>query len=108
MVKYVSVAHPRANGQVEWANDIVLDALKKRLYKKNDKHPRRWLKELPAVVWGVRTQPSRNTGISPYFMVFGSEAVLPADIAFRSTRVENHDEKKLDEAREFEVNCAEE
>jgi hypothetical protein len=50
MVKYVSVAHPRANGQVEWANDIVLDALKKRLYKKNDKHPRRWLKELSAVV----------------------------------------------------------
>jgi hypothetical protein len=108
MVKYVSVAHPRANGQVKWANDIVLDALKKRLYKKNDKHPRRWLKELPAVVWGVRTQPSRNTGISPYFMVFGSEAVLPADIAFWSPRVENHDEKKLDEAREFEVNCVEE
>ena len=31
-VKYVSVAHPRANGQVKWANDMILDALKKRLY----------------------------------------------------------------------------
>jgi hypothetical protein len=41
-------------------------------------------------------------------MVFGSEVVLPADIAFRSPRVENHDEKKLDEAKEFEVNCAKE
>jgi hypothetical protein len=40
-------------------------------------------------------------------MVFGSEAVLPADIAFRSPRLENHDEK-LDEAKELEVNCAEE
>jgi hypothetical protein len=29
---------------------MVLDALKKRLYKENDKHPRRWLKELSAVV----------------------------------------------------------
>jgi hypothetical protein len=29
VVKYVSVAHPRANDQVEWANGMVLDALKK-------------------------------------------------------------------------------
>ena len=28
-VKYVSIAHPRANGQVERANDMILDALKK-------------------------------------------------------------------------------
>jgi hypothetical protein len=41
-------------------------------------------------------------------MVFGSEAVLPADIAFRSPRVVNHDEEKSDEARELEINCAEE
>ena len=31
-VKYVSIAHPRANGQVERANGMILDALKKRLY----------------------------------------------------------------------------
>jgi hypothetical protein len=60
---------------------MILDALKKRLYKTNDKHPGRWLKELSTVVWGLRTQPSCNTDISPYFMVFGSEAVLPADTA---------------------------
>ena len=48
-VKYVSVAHPRANGQVERANGMILDALKKRLYQKEEKHPSRWLKELPAV-----------------------------------------------------------
>ena len=28
LVKYVSVAHPRANGQVEHANGMILDALK--------------------------------------------------------------------------------
>ena len=49
-VKYVSVAHPRANGQVERANDMILDALKKRLYQKEEKHPGRLLKELPVVV----------------------------------------------------------
>jgi hypothetical protein len=31
-VRYVSVAHPRANRQVERANGMVLDALKKRLH----------------------------------------------------------------------------
>jgi hypothetical protein len=82
VVKYVLVAHPRANGQAEQTNSMILDALNKRLYKTNDKHPRRWLKELPAMVWGLRTQPSHNTGVSLYFMVFGSEVVLPADIAF--------------------------
>ena len=49
-VKYVSVAHPRANGQVERANIMILDALKKRLYQKEEKHLGRWLKELPAIV----------------------------------------------------------
>jgi hypothetical protein len=89
VVKYVSVAHPRANGQVERANGMILDALKKRMYSENDKAPGWWIKELPAVVWGLRTQPSRNTSVSLYFMVYGAEAVLLADIEFRSPRVEN-------------------
>ena len=71
---------------------MILDALKKRIYRENDKAPGRWLKELPAVVWGLRTQPSRNTGVSPYFMVYSAEAVLPSDIAFRPARVENFHE----------------
>jgi hypothetical protein len=41
-------------------------------------------------------------------MVFGSEAVLLADIAFQSPRVESHDEERSSEARELEVNCVEE
>jgi hypothetical protein len=87
---------------------MILDALKKRLYRENDKAFGRWLKELPAVVWGLRTQPSRNTSASPYFMVYDAEAVLPTDIAFRSPCVENFDEDRSFEAHELEVNCSEE
>ena len=87
---------------------MILDAMKKRLYRENDAALRRWLKELPTVVWGLRTQPSCNTGVSPYFMVYGAEAVLPADVAFQSPRIENYDEECSFEARELEVNCAEE
>ena len=53
-MKYVTVAHPQANEQVERANGMIIDALKKRLYKVNDKAAGRWMKELPAVVWGLR------------------------------------------------------
>jgi hypothetical protein len=45
VVKYVSVAHPRANRQVERANGMILDALKKRLYRENKKAPGRLLIE---------------------------------------------------------------
>jgi hypothetical protein len=41
-------------------------------------------------------------------MVYSAEAVLPADIAFRSPRVENCDEDRSDDAHELEVNCSEE
>jgi hypothetical protein len=87
---------------------MILDALKKRLYEKEQKHLGKWLKELPAVIWGLRTQPSRNTGVSPYFMVFGSEAVLPTDIAFRAPRVEHYDEENSNHARANDINRLEE
>ena len=87
---------------------MILDTLKKRMYRENDKAPRRWLQELPAVIWGLRTQPSRNTGVSPYFIVYGAEAVLPIDIAFRSAWVENFNEDKANEVWELEVNSVEE
>ena len=33
-IKYVSVAHPRANGQVKWVNGMILDALKNDCIRK--------------------------------------------------------------------------
>ena len=66
------------------------------------------MKELPAVVWGLRTQASRNTGVSPYFMVYGTEAVLPSDITFGSPGIENFDQSSAEIARELEINCMEE
>jgi hypothetical protein len=87
---------------------MIVDALKMRLYKENDKAAGRWMKELSAVVWGLRTQPSWNTGVSPYFMIYGAEAVLPTDIKFGSPRVERFDQFSADNTREVEINCTEE
>jgi hypothetical protein len=46
-VRYVSVVHPRANGQVERANGMVLDTLKKRLHDAANSKGGKWIKELP-------------------------------------------------------------
>jgi hypothetical protein len=46
-VQYVSVAHPRANGQVERANGMVLNALKKRLHDAANSKGGKWIKQLP-------------------------------------------------------------
>ena len=52
----------------------------------------KWIEELPKVVWGLWTQISRAIGYSPFFLVYGSEAVLPADLIWTSPRIEQYDE----------------
>jgi transposase InsO family protein len=91
-IRYVSVAHPRANVQVECANGMVLDALKKRLHDAANTKGGKWIKELPNALWGLRTQPIKPTEQSPYFLVYGSEAILPVDILWESPAVEQYDE----------------
>jgi hypothetical protein len=41
-------------------------------------------------------------------MVFGFEAILPADVTFRAPRVEHYDEENSDRAQLDDVNCLEE
>jgi transposase InsO family protein len=87
-IKYASVARPRANGQVERANGMILDALRKKVFDKSEKLAGKWIRELPYVVWSLRTQPSWALhGNTPFFMVYGSEAVLPADLIFGAPRL---------------------
>jgi len=82
--------------------------LKKRLYDANTKKGGKWIQELPHVVWGLRTQPSKATGQSPFFLTYGSEAILLADIMWKSSRVEAYQEGEADEARQLELDSVEE
>jgi len=54
-IDYALVAHPQANGQVQWANRLLLAGLKPRLYDELKDFGNKWIYELPKVVWGLRT-----------------------------------------------------
>jgi hypothetical protein len=92
-VDWSAVAHPKANGQVERANDMILQGLKPRIFKRLDKFRARWVAEFPSVLWSLRTTPSRATAFTPFFMVHGSEAVLPTDIDYDSPWVRAYTEE---------------
>ena len=46
--------------------------------------------------------------MTPYFLVYGSEAILPADITFRAPRVENYDEEQAEAVWSEDIERAEE
>jgi hypothetical protein len=107
-VRYVSVAHPQANGQVKRTNGVVLDTLKKRLHDAANTKGGKWIKELPNALLGLRTQPSKPTGQSPYFLVYGSEAILPVDVMWDSPAVEQYDEGISEDSRQVDIDGLEE
>ena len=60
----------------------------------------------------LEDDPSRATGYTPFFMVYGSEAVLPTDLDYGAPRIRAYDEQgaeashqdamdQLDEARDI-------
>jgi hypothetical protein len=72
---------------------MILQGLKPRIFKRLDKFRARWLAELSSVLWSLHTTPSRATGFTPFFMVHGSEAVLPTDIDYDSPQVQAYNEE---------------
>jgi hypothetical protein len=66
------------------------------------------MKELPLVVWSLRTTPSRATGFSPFFLVYGAEAILPTDLEYGSPRTRAYDDQSNQTSREDSLDQLEE
>ena len=49
------------------------------------------------VLWSLHTTPSRATGLAPFSLVYGVEAVLPIEIIYGSPRVIAYDEVAQDQ-----------
>ncbi|XP_071700367.1 uncharacterized protein [Rutidosis leptorrhynchoides] len=86
--KFTSVAHPQANGLCEVTNRDIFSGIKKQLNEKRTG----WVDELSNVLWTHRTILKKSTSETPFSLVYGSEAMIPAEIFVPTHRIANFDE----------------
>ena len=64
-----------------------------------------WPEELPSKLWAYRMTP---TGKTPFRLMYGSEAVILAEVGLTSYRVHNHNDSKNDEALRLQLDLVDE
>src|SRR5437773_2026461 len=78
---------------------MVLQGVKSRVFDRLKPYAGKWARELPSVLWALRTSLSRATDESSFFLTYGSEVVLPIELEFGSPRVRNFNEKKSEDSQ---------
>ncbi|XP_021991524.1 uncharacterized protein LOC110888301 [Helianthus annuus] len=101
---FASVAHPQANGQVESVNKQIVDGIKARLGTTR----RGWVDELPSILWAHCTMPKTSTGETPFSLVYGSEAAIPAEIGLPSPRMLAMEKQNNEKERRMDLDLLEE
>ena len=86
------------------SNKTILDGIKKRL----EDVKRRWVEELPNVLWTFRTTPQRSTGETPYLLAYGSEVVIPLEIGLPTLRTSEWEPTRNDMAQSQALDLLEE
>jgi hypothetical protein len=87
---------------------MVIKALKDRIYDNASNYATWCLAKLPHVIWGLRTQVISAMGFSPFYLVYGSEAILPTDVAFGAPRIQFYEEGEAEQTRRMDLNSLEE
>jgi hypothetical protein len=67
-----------------------------------------WHKELPSVLWTLRTNVSRATRATPFSLVYGAKVVLPLEVCLELARVAHFYPEDQAEGRELDANLLEE
>ena len=63
---------------------------------------------MPSILWTYRTTTRTPTGETPFRLTYGSEVVIPVEVGLTSYRVDNHDERKNDEAMRLQLDLVDE
>ena len=87
---------------------MVLQGLKSRIFDRLNKYAGRWVAEVPAILWSIRTTPNRSTGFTPFFLAYGAEVVLPSDLDHGAPRVKAFDRDRATEAQQDAVDLLKE
>ncbi|KAL0312962.1 UNVERIFIED_CONTAM: hypothetical protein Sradi_5695500 [Sesamum radiatum] len=91
--------NPLVNKHTEVTNRILLQHLKTRLEGAKGS----WVEELPGVLWAYRTTLRTATGETPFCLVYGSEAVVPAGIRDETARIMQYELEENRQARNFDL-----
>ena len=75
-LKHSANYYPQGNGLAESTNKNLVNLIKKII----DQHPRSWHAKLPLALWADRITPKESIKNSPFFLVYGQEAIFPTHI----------------------------
>jgi hypothetical protein len=82
--------------------------MKTRMFHDLEARGKNWHKELPSVLWALRTNINRVTRDTPFNLVYGVDAILPPEIYLESARVMHFNAESQVEAMELDSNLLEE
>jgi transposase InsO family protein len=97
-----SMVHAQINGQVERTNGLILQRMKNRIFHDLEVTDRNWHKELPSVLWSLRTNVNQATRYMPFNLLYGADVILSCEIYLQSARVTYFDSKHQAETRELD------
>ena len=89
---YSTLRYPQSNGQEESSNKTLLTALKKCLHSVKEK----WVDELPGLLWAYRTTRRKPTGMSPFALTYGMQAIIPIEIGMPTLRTKIPEEANIE------------
>lgn len=73
--------HHSSNGQAE----RTIRTIEERLRSLVNEKPDQWSKYLPFVIFSINTTKNCTTNMSPFFALYGRNAVVPEDVLFETT-----------------------
>ena len=97
--KKSSTYHPQCNGQAESTNKILVKTLKKII----EGHKKDWDRKLNSALWAYRTSYKVTTGMTPFRMAYGLEAVVPMEFMVPSLRMAMQEKLPMEKAREERI-----
>lgn len=74
--KFVSVAHPQANGKEEETNKMILKGVKKKL----DNTKELWAELLNEILWSYHITPHSTTKETPFTVEYRADGMHPVEI----------------------------
>ncbi|KAL0305120.1 UNVERIFIED_CONTAM: hypothetical protein Sangu_3049300 [Sesamum angustifolium] len=91
---------PRAPGQREYLI-VVVDYFSK--WTRLEEAKGNWVEQLPRVLWAYRTTLRRNTGESPFNLVYGTELIVPVEIGEETLRVQQYEPTNNNQERQVDL-----